>query len=124
VSDCLHLGNPIKNQKTDVWQGTLALMVLTTLETLGPLHGFGIARRIEQTSGQRLTVNPGTLYPTLLKLEQQGFIASDWGMSDNNRRARFYRLTRAGRRQLLHETREWQITTDILAGFVTPEEPR
>jgi transcriptional regulator len=114
----------MNNQKTDVWQGTLALMVLTTLETLGPLHGFGIARRIEQISRQRLTVNPGTLYPTLLKLEQQGFIASDWGVSDNNRRARFYRLTRAGRRQLLHETREWQITTDILAGFLTPEEPR
>jgi transcriptional regulator len=114
----------MKDQKTDVWQGTLALMVLTTLETLGPLHGFGIARRIEQTSGQRLTVNPGTLYPTLLKLEQEGFISSDWGLSDNNRRARFYRLTRAGRRQLQHEAREWQITTDILAQFLAREEPR
>lgn len=110
--------------KTDVWHGTLALMVLTTLETLGPQHGFGIARRIEQTSGQRLAVNPGTLYPTLLKLEQEGFIASTWGTSDNNRRARFYELTAAGHRQLRREAREWQITTDILAQFLARGESR
>jgi transcriptional regulator len=105
--------------KTDVWQGTLALMVLTTLEALGPQHGFGIARRIEQTSGDRLSVNPGTLYPTLLKLEQEGFIASTWGSSENGRRARFYQLTRAGRKQLLHETRQWQVTSDIIARFLS-----
>src|SRR5258708_17282959 len=104
--------------KTDIWQGTLALMVLKTLETLGPLHGFGIGRRIEQTSRDRLVLNPGTLYPTLLKLEQEGYIASAWGVSDNNRRARFYRLTRAGRAQLARETREWETTIDILAGFL------
>ena len=108
----------MKDHRTGVWQGTLALMVLTTLEALGPQHGFGIARRIEQTSGDRLSVNPGTLYPTLLKLEQEGFIASDWGVSDNNRRARFYRLTRAGRGQLQHETRQWQTTSDIIARFL------
>ena len=92
----------------DVWQGTLALMVLTTLDTLGPLHGYGIARRIEQTSANHLTVNYGTLYPALLKLEQEGYITSEWGVSDNNRRAKFYRLTRAGRRQLEVETRSWE----------------
>ena len=85
--------------KTDVWQGTLALMVLKTLETMGPLHGYGVARRIEQTSDQRLSVNYGTIYPALLKLEQEGYIASEWGVSDNNRKAKFYRLTRAGRKQ-------------------------
>ena len=83
--------------KTDVWQGTLALMVLRTLETLGPLHGYGVARRIEQTSGDLLSVNYGTLYPALLKLEQEGYIDSEWGQSDNNRKAKYYRLTRAGR---------------------------
>ena len=86
--------------KTDVWQGTLALMILKTLETLGAQHGYGIARRIEQTSGQMLLVNYGTLYPALLKLEQGGYVASEWGVSDNNRRAKFYRLTRAGRKQV------------------------
>jgi PadR family transcriptional regulator len=106
--------------KQDVWQGTLALMVLKTLQTLGPLHGYGIARRIEQTSGDRLSVNYGTLYPALLKLEQEGFVASEWGVSDNNRRAKYYRLTRAGRRQAEHETREWERTTAILARFLTP----
>ena len=90
---------------SDVWQGTLALMVLQTLDTMGPLHGYGIARRIEQTSGDRLSVNYGTLYPALLKLEQEGFVASEWGVSDNNRRAKFYRLTRAGRKQLDKEAR-------------------
>lgn len=112
------------DKSSDIWQGTLALMVLKTLEVLGPLHGFGIARRIEQTSGQRLAINPGTLYPTLLKLEQQGFIVSAWGVSDNNRRARFYRLTRPGRNQIARETREWETTTDILAQFLSLKESR
>jgi PadR family transcriptional regulator len=108
--------------KADVWQGTLALMVLKTLEAMGPLHGYGIARRIEQTSGDLLSVNYGTLYPALLKLEQEGYIASEWGVSDNNRRAKFYRLTRAGRKQLTKEAREWKQTTAILARFVGSEE--
>lgn len=108
--------------KADVWQGTLALMILKTLETLGPLHGFGIARRIEQTSGDLLSVNYGTLYPALLKLEQEGYIDSEWGVSDNNRRAKYYKLTRAGRKQVERETREWQQTTDILAKFLTQPE--
>ena len=107
--------------KADVWQGTLCLMVLKTLETIGPLHGYGIARRIEQTSGARLSVNYGTLYPALLKLEQEGYIASDWGVSDNNRRAKFYKLTRAGRRQVEKEARQWEQTTAILARFIAPE---
>ncbi len=105
--------------KSDVWQGTLALMVLKTLETLGPLHGYGIARRIEQTSGNELLVNYGTLYPALLKLEQEGYISSEWGVSHNNRKAKFYKLTRAGRRQIEKEEREWQKTTAILARFLT-----
>ena len=103
--------------KTDVRQGTLALMVLKTLDVLGPLHGYGIARRIEQISGDLLAVNQGTLYPVLLKLEQEGSIASEWGASDNNRKARFYRLTRAGRKQLLAETRGWEQTAAIMARF-------
>ena len=103
--------------KADVQQGTLALMVLKTLDLLGPLHGYGIARRIEQISGDLLAVNQGTLYPELLKLEQEGAIRSEWGSSENNRRARFYRLTRAGRRQLQAETKEWQQTTAIIARF-------
>ena len=108
--------------KQDVWQGTLALMILTTLETLGPQHGYGIARRIEQTSGNLLLVNYGTLYPALLKLEQEGYIASEWGVSDNNRRAKYYRLTRAGKRQLAREAKEWEQTTEILARFLSPGE--
>jgi transcriptional regulator len=108
--------------KTDVWQGTLALMVLKTLETIGPLHGYGIARRIEQTSGDLLAVNYGTLYPALLKLEQEGYVTSEWGISENNRKAKFYRLTRAGRRQLDKAAREWDQTTSILARFLTPGE--
>jgi transcriptional regulator len=107
-------------EKTDVWQGTLALMVLKTLESLGPLHGYGIARRIEQTSGDLLSLNYGTLYPALLKLEQEGSITSEWGVSDNNRRARFYRLTRTGRKQLARETRDWEQATAILARFLSP----
>jgi transcriptional regulator len=106
----------------DVWQGTLALMVLKTLETLGPLHGYGIARRIEQTSGQRLSVNYGTLYPALLKLEQEGAIASEWGTSENNRKAKFYKLTRAGRKQLEKEARQWDQATSIVARFFSPTE--
>lgn len=105
---------------TDVWRGTLALMILKTLDTLGPLHGYGVARRIEQTSGGRLEVHYGTLYPALLKLEQEGYITSEWGVSDNNRKARFYRLTRAGRTQLQREAREWERTTEILARFLGP----
>jgi transcriptional regulator len=108
--------------KADVWQGTLALMILKTLETLGPLHGYGIARRIEQTSGDLLSVNYGTLYPALLRLEQEGSIDSEWGVSDNNRRAKYYKLTRAGRKQVERETREWQQTTNILAKFLTQPE--
>jgi transcriptional regulator len=106
--------------KTDVWQGTLALMVLKTLEALGPLHGYGLARRIEQTSGDLLSINYGTLYPALLKLEQEGYVKSEWGVSDNNRKAKFYKLTRAGRKQLTKETREWEQTTTILARFFAP----
>jgi len=109
-------------EKTDVRQGTLALMVLKTLETLGPLHGYGIARRIEQISGDRLALNYGTVYPALLKLEQEGFIASEWGASENNRRAKYYRLTRAGRSQLKKEEREWEETTAIISRFLNPGE--
>jgi transcriptional regulator len=106
--------------KADVWQGTLALMILKTLETLGPLHGYGIARRIEQTSGGKLSLNYGTLYPALLKLEQEGAIAPEWGMSENNRKAKVYRLTRAGRAQLAREARDWEQATAILARFLAP----
>jgi PadR family transcriptional regulator PadR len=109
-------------EKKDVWQGTLALMVLKTLETMGPLHGYGIARRIEQTSGDLLEVNYGTLYPALLKLEQEGYVSSEWGVSDNNRKAKYYKLTRAGRKQLEKEARDWEQTTEILSRFLSPEE--
>ena len=108
--------------KTDIWQGTLALMILKTIEALGPLHGYGIARRIEQTSGDQLSLNYGTLYPALLKLEQEGWIVSEWGVSENNRKAKFYKLTRAGRKQLAKETEEWDRTTAILARFLAPAE--
>ena len=114
---------PVKNpmgemkQKMDVLQGTLALMVLRTLNVLGPLHGYGIARRIEQISGDLLAVNQGTLYPVLLRLEQEGSIASEWGASENNRKARFYSLTREGRKQLLAETRGWEQTAAIMERF-------
>lgn len=108
--------------KADVWQGTLALMVLKTLETMGPLHGYGIARRIEQTSGDKLAVNYGTIYPALLKLEQEGYVSSEWGQSDNNRRAKFYTLTRAGRKQVTREAMEWEKTTLILERFLAPGE--
>jgi PadR family transcriptional regulator PadR len=104
--------------KRDVQQGTLALMVLKTLDVLGPLHGYGLARRIEQISGDLLAVNQGTLYPLLLKLENEGAIASEWGTSENNRRARFYRLTRVGRKQLQDETRDWEQTAALVGRFV------
>ena len=104
-------------EKSDVPQGTLALMVLQTLHVLGPLHGYSIARRIEQISGDLLTVNQGTLYPVLLKLEQEGAVASDWGMSETNRKARFYRLTRSGRKLLQAETRGWEQTAAIVGRF-------
>jgi PadR family transcriptional regulator PadR len=106
-------------EKADVWQGTLALMVLKTLETMGPQHGYGIARRIEQTSGHHLILNYGTLYPALVKLEQEGFVDSEWGVSDNNRKAKYYKLTRAGRRQVAREAKEWERTTEIVARFLS-----
>jgi transcriptional regulator len=108
--------------KVDVRQGTLALMIMKTLEALGPLHGYGVARRIEQTSGGLLSINYGTLYPALLRLEQEGFVSSEWGTSDNNRKAKFYKLTRAGRRRLAKEARDWEQTTAILARFFAPAE--
>jgi PadR family transcriptional regulator, regulatory protein PadR len=110
------------SERSDVWQGTLALMILKTLETLGPLHGYGIAQRIEQTSGHQLRVHYGTLYASLLKLQQEGCIDTEWGVSDNNRKAKFYRLTRAGRRQVEKAAREWKQTTEIVARFLAPGE--
>jgi PadR family transcriptional regulator, regulatory protein PadR len=107
---------------TDVWQGTLALMILKTLESIGPLHGYGIARRIEQTIGGQLTINYGTVYPALLKLEQEGYIDSEWGVSESNRRAKFYRLTRAGRKQVEKEARDWERANDIVGRFLRPSE--
>ena len=106
--------------KADVWQGTLALMILKTLETMGPQHGYGIARRIEQTSGQLLAVNYGTLYPALLKLEQEGYITSAWGVSENNRRACFYTLTRKGRTRLTAETRKWETMVRAVGRILKP----
>ena len=106
--------------KNAVWQGTLSLMVLRTLDAMGEQHGYGIARRIEQTSGGRLAINYGTLYPALLKLEQEGLVASSWGISENNRRAKFYALTKAGRKQVEHETRQWEDTAAIMARFLAP----
>lgn len=113
-------------RKMDVLQGTLALMILKTLDVLGSQHGYGIARRIEQISGDVLSVNQGTLYPVLLRLEQEGAIASEWGASENNRRARFYRLTRAGRKLLENEARDWERTTAIIGRFfeIEPEDLR
>jgi PadR family transcriptional regulator, regulatory protein PadR len=108
--------------KNEVWLGTLSLMVLRTLATIGPQHGYGLARRIEQISGDKLQVNYGTLYPALVKLEQDGAIRSQWGVSDTNRRAKFYKLTPVGRRHLERETRDWQETTAILARFLSPAE--
>ena len=106
--------------KLDVKPGTLALMILRTVDVLGPLHGYGIMRRIEETSGHRLTLNYGTLYPALVKLEQEGFLDAEWRPSENNRRAKFYALTPAGRKQLARETREWYETADLIAAFLAP----
>jgi transcriptional regulator len=108
------------SDKMDVKQGTLALMILRTIDVLGSLHGYGIARRIEETSGNRLALNYGTLYPALLKLEQEGFVKTSWGHSENNRRAKYYALTAAGRRRLARETAEWQEMVDLIAAFLTP----
>jgi len=109
------------SEKVDVWQGTLVLMILKTLEIMGPLHGYGIARRIEQTSDHRLVLNYGTLYPALLKLEQEGYIAASWGVSDNNRRAKYYALTRAGRKHVDLQTKQWSTANAILSRFLTGE---
>jgi transcriptional regulator len=106
--------------KLDIQQGTLALMILKTLDVLGPLHGYGIARRIEETSKNRLSLNYGTLYPALLKLEQEGFITAEWSQSENNRRAKFYALSAAGRKRLAREAREWHQTADLIAAFLSP----
>jgi len=108
-------------EKLEVHQGTLALMILKTLEGLGPLHGYGIARRIEEVSKFRLSLNYGTLYPALLKLEQEGYIKAEWRQSENNRRAKYYGLTPAGRKQLALETREWNQTADLIAAFLAPK---
>ena len=107
-------------EKLEVKQGTLALMILRTLDVLGPLHGYGVARRIEEVSKNRLTLNYGTLYPALLKLEQEGFVTAEWRPSENNRRAKFYSLTAAGRKQLAREAREWYQTADLIAAFLAP----
>ncbi len=107
-------------EKFDVKQGTLALMILRTLDVLGPLHGYGVARRIEETSKNRITLNYGTLYPALLKLEQEGFIKAEWSQSENNRRAKFYALTASGRKQLAREARDWNRTADLIAAFLAP----
>lgn len=109
-------------ERMDVWQGTVAFMALKTIETLGPLHAYGIARRIEQTSGNLLALNYGTIYPALLKLEQEGYVASAWGVSENNRKAKFYSLTRAGRKRLEKEASDWEQATSILARFLAPAE--
>lgn len=110
-----------KLEKLDVKQGTLALMILKTLDVLGPLHGYGIARRIEETSKNRLTLNYGTLYPALLKLEQEGFVKAEWRHSENNRRAKYYALTAAGGKQLAREERAWHETADLIAAFLAPK---
>jgi len=107
--------------RIELLQGTLDLMVLKVLDSLGPLHGYGIARRIEETSKNRLALNYGTLYPALLKLEQEGFIKAEWRQSENNRRAKFYALTANGRKQLARETREWHETADLIAAFLAPK---
>ena len=107
--------------KSDVLQGTLDLMVLKTLDTLGTMHGYGIAQRIQQVSGQMLRLNQGTLYPALLRLEQKGWITSRWGTSDNNRKARYYSLTRAGRKQLAREAEDWLRIVEVMGRLLGPE---
>jgi transcriptional regulator len=108
--------------KTDVLQGTLDLMVLKTLEALGPLHGYGIARRIEQVSENLLQLNQGTLYPALLRLQQRGWIKSEWGTSENNRKAKFYSLSPAGRRQLDVEAKNWERISGVMARLLNGQE--
>src|SRR4028118_1349570 len=110
-------------EKREIQPGTLALMILKTLEVLGPVYGDGVARRIEETSKNQLTLNYGTLYPALLKLEQEGLVAAEWGQSENNRRAKFYSLTPAGRKQLEREAREWQRTADLVASLLALKRP-
>ena len=107
-------------EKLDVKQGTLALMILKTLDVLGPLHGYGINRRIEEISSNRLSLNYGTLYPALVKLEQEGFVTAAWRQSENNRRAKYYALTAAGRKRLAREARDWHRTADLIAAFLAP----
>jgi PadR family transcriptional regulator, regulatory protein PadR len=109
-------------EKNAVWQGTLSLMVLRTLLAMGEQHGYGIARRIEQTSQGKLSINYGTLYPALLKLEQEGLITSAWGLSENNRKAKFYKLTRAGRKQIGRDTKRWEETSAIMTRFLAASE--
>ena len=109
-------------QKTEILQGTLTLMILKTLAVLGSTHGYGIARRIEEISGDAFSLNYGTVYPALLKLEQEGYIRARWGVSENNRRAKFYELTKAGRRRMRKAAKEWKQTTGILARFLSPAE--
>jgi PadR family transcriptional regulator PadR len=112
----------MEQEKNEVLPGTLNLMVLKTLDSLGPLHGYGIARRIEQISGNLLQLNQGTIYPALLQLEQMGWITSEWGVSENNRRAKYYSITRAGRKQLAAEIEFWQRTSEIMTRFLEPTE--
>ena len=120
----LWVTNMTQIEKNAVWQGTLSLMVMRTLLTMGEQHGYGIARRIEQTSEGRLSINYGTLYPALLKLEQEGLISSAWGLSDNNRKAKFYKLTRAGKKQIERDTRQWEQTSAIMTRFLRNEEAK
>jgi PadR family transcriptional regulator PadR len=112
----------MEQHKNEVLPGTLNLMVLKTLSTLGSLHGYGIARRIEQISGDRLQLNQGTIYPALLHLEQMGWISSEWGVSENNRRAKYYSITRAGTKQLTAEEEFWRQTSEIMIRFLEPSE--
>src|SRR5450432_3070397 len=111
-----------RDPKTDILQGTLDLMVLRTLETMGPQHGFGLAKRIQQISDGALGLNQGTLYPALLRLEQRGWIQSKWGVSESNRKAKFYELTRAGRKQITQESDDWERTVAVMARFLRPSE--
>ena len=111
-----------RDSRHEVLPGTLTLLILKTLATLGPLHGYGIARRIEQVSGDLLELNQGTIYPALLKLEQMGWIRTKWSTSENNRRAKYYSLTAAGKKQLVKEEEEWQRTSAIVTRFLTPSE--
>jgi PadR family transcriptional regulator PadR len=112
----------MERDKSDILPGTLNLMVLRTLDSMGPLHGYGIARRIEQISGNLLHLNQGTIYPALLQLEQMGWIISKWGVSENNRRAKYYSITRAGRKQLAMEAENWRRAADIVTRFLEPSE--